>query len=323
MREVSHAKIVVGPPSLVKFNFGVVGAAGAGKKTFTDALTKPYDLNGSDCQVNVISEEELTRESLKKKHRDWLQACKNPTMDEQRNLCDNRVHCIFYVFTPHQVLPEDKKRMQQLQSMAPIVPVVCKADAMTLEERYTQLIEVQTMLREISQTQNTALPTFFDFEEQDLSALRVEERPWVRNVFAVICDGSNSGLRMYPWGTVNTHHETVSDLCRLQRLVFESGSITRLRALTQQMSIQQYEQDQNENNSIWQVLVWLSYWPLVYLKWVKKHRDAKDLDNFFLNWFLIFSVMMFFGDFRYGFLVFLKMPFELWNHFHVELQKKK
>ena len=135
---------------------------------------------------------------------------------------------------------------------------------MTLEERYTQLIEVQTMIREISQ--NTALPTFFDFEEQDLSALGVEEGPWVRNVFAVICDVSNFGLRMYPWGTVNTHDEAVSDLCRLQRLVFESGSIARLCALTQQMSIQQYEQDQNESNVIWQILVWLSYWPLVYLK---------------------------------------------------------
>ena len=83
MSEALHAKVVVGrPPRLVKFNFGVVGAAGAGKKTFTDALTKPYDLNGSDYQINVISEEELTRESLKNKHRDWLQACKNPTMDE-------------------------------------------------------------------------------------------------------------------------------------------------------------------------------------------------------------------------------------------------
>lgn len=82
MREASHAQIVVDPPSLVKFNFGVVGTAGAGKKSFTDALTKPYDLNSSDCQVNVISEEELTSVSLKNKHRDWLQACKNPIMDE-------------------------------------------------------------------------------------------------------------------------------------------------------------------------------------------------------------------------------------------------
>ena len=179
-----------------------------------------------------------------------------------------------------------------------------------------QLIEVQTMMHEIFQ--NTALPTFFDFEE-----LGFEERPWLRNVFAVICDVSNLGLRMYPWGTVDTQDEAVSDLRRLQRLVFESGSITRLCALTQQMSIQQYEQDQNEGNGIWQVLVWLSYWPLVYLKWVKKHRDAKDLANLFLNWFLIFAFMMFFGDFRYGFLVFLKMPFELWYQFYVELQKKK
>ena len=112
MREASHAKIVIGSPSLVKFNIGVVGAAGAGKKTFTDALTKPYDLNSSDCQVNVISEEQLTSVSLKNKHRDWLLANKNPTMDEVNYSPAGQLSS-FLVFTQFFLFPATQFKRQQ------------------------------------------------------------------------------------------------------------------------------------------------------------------------------------------------------------------
>lgn len=74
--------IAVGQPNLVKFNFGVVGVTGAGKRTFAKALTEPYDLNGSHYQVDVFFAQELTNESVESKHRQWLDACKIPTTDE-------------------------------------------------------------------------------------------------------------------------------------------------------------------------------------------------------------------------------------------------
>jgi len=261
------------------------------------------------------------------------------------------------------VLPEDKVRIQQLHGLAPIVPVLAKADAMTLEERSVQLRAVQTMMNDISK--DATLPVFFEFDEpeetraysaptdlddpaasahihhsQNLDVEATEEIeiaaqsqaessssdhsdgsyqfptteftstardrantdmtdessqvhpapatqrsdgpnhsaahspshqmqatlgadvpledpfgalsgyawasavPKVRNIFAVICAVNPQSLRVYPWGTVDTHDETVSDLRRLQRLVFENGSIGRLRALTQQMSIRQHAQNQ-------------------------------------------------------------------------------
>ncbi len=83
MKEVIDSKVVVGqPPCQVKFNFGVIGATGAGKRTFTKALTEPYDLIGSDYQINIMSEEELTIEALKNKHSNWIDECKIPTTDE-------------------------------------------------------------------------------------------------------------------------------------------------------------------------------------------------------------------------------------------------
>lgn len=82
MREATVPVVTVGPPSLVKFNFVVMGVDGAGKRTFADALTEPYDLKGSDYQVSVFCAQQLTRESLRNKHRQWLDACKVPTTDE-------------------------------------------------------------------------------------------------------------------------------------------------------------------------------------------------------------------------------------------------
>jgi len=61
--------------------------------------------------------------------------------------------------------------------------------------------------------------------------------PKIRNAFAVVCDTSESGKREFPWGSVDIYNEAHSDFRRLQRLVFESDHIVRLRELTQEMSM--------------------------------------------------------------------------------------
>lgn len=233
---------------------------------------------------------------------------------QQRNQSDNRVHCIFYLFTPHQILPEDVERIQQLQGLAPIVPVLAKADAMTPEELQEQLLAVKTMMHKMSQ--NAPFPAFFDFEESALTASQT------RNIFGVFCDVLHHGQRVYPWGTANSHDETLSDLRRLQRLVFESGSISRLRALTQQMSIHLYAQDHNKSMTDWQPLVWVCSWGLAYMKWVKTHRDAGDQLPFLLNWLEGCFCGLIFQECRCCLVIFLQMPFQWWYEFHFEPQKK-
>jgi len=61
--------------------------------------------------------------------------------------------------------------------------------------------------------------------------------PKIRNAFAVVCDTSESGKREFPWGSVDIYNEAHSDFHRLQRLMFESDHIVRLRELTHEMSM--------------------------------------------------------------------------------------
>jgi len=213
--------------------------------------------------------------------------------------------------------------------------VLAKADALTLEERHKQLRAVRKMMREVSQP--SILPTFFDFKELDVLAPDLMVGPALHaprapNIFAVICDATQQGQRVYPWGTVDTHNETWSDLRRLQRVVFESGSIAHLRALTQQMSIHQYEQNHRWRVKNWEAFVSVCNWLcecarnafFVHMEWVKRHRDAGDELPFILNAALAWACMLIFGRFEYGFLLFLKLPFELWwYHTHGKQQKSK
>lgn len=61
------------------------------------------------------------------------------------------------------------------------------------------------------------------------------------NVFAVICDSTGLGKRVYPWGTINIYNESHSDLRRLQRLLLESSNIIKMRHDTQLLSIELYK----------------------------------------------------------------------------------
>ena len=61
--------------------------------------------------------------------------------------------------------------------------------------------------------------------------------PRIRNVFAVVCDTSESGKRKYPRGSLNIYDEEHSDFRRLQRVVLEGEKITSLIEQTQIMSL--------------------------------------------------------------------------------------
>ena len=64
----------------------------------------------------------------------------------------------------------------------------------------------------------------------------------VRNIFAVVCDISVSGKRVYPWGSLDVNNEEHSDFRRLQRLVFEDSHIVQLREATQALSMRRLQQ---------------------------------------------------------------------------------
>ena len=82
MERQIRAKVTTGRPSTVNFNFGVLGEAAAGRRTFIKAFTEPYDFDHSYCQLHVVPESELTNGALRSKHNAWLEGYKNPVTDE-------------------------------------------------------------------------------------------------------------------------------------------------------------------------------------------------------------------------------------------------
>jgi hypothetical protein len=275
---------------------------------------------------------------------------------QERYEKDGRIHCIIYFFSPHRIKDIDREFLKQLTGLAPIVPVIGKADTMNISERREHLLAVQGLLQELTIT--CQVPIAFDFQEKDGSFLdnplppvsrpevsakslpaqpsasaltlagpyepgppttdtcdlsrtlmdddespvhpvsdeyvqcgaaeeskevladsepvslpgsderqmpavvtrhehcevthndRIAEEPTmahavaslprVRNLFAVVCDASASGKREYPWGSLDIYDENHSDTRRLQRLLFESASITAIREQAQEMSVRLY-----------------------------------------------------------------------------------
>lgn len=82
--------------------------------------------------------------------------------------------------------------------------------------------------------------------------------PKVPNIFAVICGGgscdgpspgsNSSHRRVYPWGSVSSLDESLSDFRRLQRLVFESGTAMRFIQWSERISIDLATQEEEEED---------------------------------------------------------------------------
>eukprot|EP01039_Chlorochromonas_danica_P010387 gene10387-11505_t len=298
------------------------------------------DLINNECCSSFL------RSYLLHCHGKWMNLNVNKYTDKERNLRDERIHLLFAIFTPHALSALLLEMVRNVCGLAPIVPVVTKADSMTREERKDFLIELRQALDCISKSLNrtaivdfqeegefveheedtgrhieedgvTELPTstatnpallctivdthqsanelassvasveqhasviggesglLVDFPssapfsagedvndmENESTCSSVEEVPYtvashsaasmmmstesqestalpkVRNIFAVICSNSRTTQRCYPWGSVNSLDENYSDFRRLQRLIFESGNLTHLRSLCQEMSI--------------------------------------------------------------------------------------
>ena len=150
---------------------------------------------------------------------------------------DNRIHCVFYFIGPHRMKMLDREFIAQLSPLVPIIPVIAKADTMTVRERNEYLHIVKIELDKISERLGESC--IYDFGTEDLKVLvtkNVPEEPLssrskavqqemerLPNLFAVVCDLSNE--RVYPWGTLRIDDNKHSDFRRLQTVLFESGKL--------------------------------------------------------------------------------------------------
>jgi septin family protein len=160
----------------------------------------------------------------------------------ERAMEDTRIVCLFYFFGPHRVHEDDVRFLKGLHDKVPIVPIVAKADSLTV-------IELAKQLRTIRDRLETDKIQYYDFEEEDIDDEWLNEplhdevftklgsimagadrednlpvspqRRMVKNVFAVI-----SNQREYIWGTAREDDPTHSDTMRLHRVLF--GSLGKL-----------------------------------------------------------------------------------------------
>lgn len=78
--------------------------------------------------------------------------------------------------------------------------------------------------------------------------------PRIPNVFALVCDLNEKGLREYQYGTLEINNKEHSDFRRLQELIFENGThLIKMRELTERMSIRLFQESQRE-------CAWLKQW---------------------------------------------------------------
>lgn len=256
--------------SAKRFNFLVAGPSGAGKSTFCNSLLQRYfpgfEVQHKEGPTRMI--EEMGRcEKLEGNTRIIITVIDTPGFGDSMHTedCfdpiekyiveqnaiyeanevirhpnqqdgDTRIHCCFFFLGPHRVTPIDHEFMKRMQTKVPIVPVVAKADTMTIRERMTHLRQIHDCIIEKS-------IQVFDFKEDGLDASWLEEHatfnrigmefeegvhpielfPQIPNVFAVI-----SGHRRYMWGMAREDDPRHSDTQRLHRLLFHEGALGRL-----------------------------------------------------------------------------------------------
>ena len=190
-------------------------------------------MNNSDAVKQVKS-------FIYKEHQNWKKIDAQSMTEAEFLQRDNRIHCVFYFISPHQLKSLDLEFIKEISPLAPIVPIISKADIMTAKERAAFLSVVRGRLDELSST--VGEPCVYDFQGDDSqvtfsnrsSAVHADdeippskttqsrELVHVQNLFAVVCDSTAD--RVYPWGTVKVDDPKVSDFRRLQKLLFENGT---------------------------------------------------------------------------------------------------
>uniref|UniRef100_A0A6I8PTP5 Septin 5 n=1 Tax=Xenopus tropicalis TaxID=8364 RepID=A0A6I8PTP5_XENTR len=143
----------------------------------------------------------------------------------RRHIIDNRVHCCFYFISPfgHGLKPLDVEFMKALHGKVNIVPVIAKADTLTLKERDRLKRRV---LDEIAE-HGIRIYQLPDADSDEDEEFKEQTRVLKASIpFAVI--GSNQLIevkgkkirgRLYPWGVVEVENPEHNDFLKLRTML--------------------------------------------------------------------------------------------------------
>ncbi|KLO14680.1 septin ring protein [Schizopora paradoxa] len=160
------------------------------------------NLNNENCWDPIVK-------YIKDQHSAYLR--KELTAVRDRYIQDTRIHCCLFFINPtgHSLRPIDIIVMKKLSEVVNVVPVIAKADSLTMDERdiFKQRIRAELVYHNI-----VLYP--FDTDENDDEELRLNER--IRNMipFAVVgsernvlIDGKTVRGRKNRWGVINIEDE--------------------------------------------------------------------------------------------------------------------
>lgn len=73
---------------------------------------------------------------------------------QERNAQDERVRCLFYFFGPHAIPFYEENFLKGIWGLAPIVPILAKADSLTMAERHRYQQDIQALVQRMEATED-------------------------------------------------------------------------------------------------------------------------------------------------------------------------
>ncbi|KAI0005902.1 septin ring protein [Russula compacta] len=179
------------------------------------------DTPGYGDQVNNENCWDPIVKYIKDQHSAYLR--KELTAMRDRYIQDTRIHCCLYFINPtgHSLRPIDVIVMKKLSEVVNVVPVIAKADSLTLEEResFKQKIRAELFHHSIR-----LYP--FDSDENDEEEAQLNES--IRNMIPFAVVGSERNViiggkavrgRKNRWGVVNVEDETHCEFVSLRNFL--------------------------------------------------------------------------------------------------------
>ncbi len=182
-----------------------------------------YDSPGYGDFINNQESVDKIKKNILERHTQWRSLDAQSMTEAEFLQADDRIHCVFYFISAHRMKEIDREFITQLSPIVPIVPIISKADAMTVKERNLFISTVKQKLDALTEKFGEAC--IYDFQGDDLTidkSADTTELLRLPNVFAIVCDGAEE--RVYPWGRLSIDSGKHSDFRRVQMILFESGS---------------------------------------------------------------------------------------------------
>ncbi|CDK29057.1 unnamed protein product [Kuraishia capsulata CBS 1993] len=255
---VGHSGL--GKTTLVNTLFASHLAESSGRKTIYDPIEKTPEIkitshtlleNNVKLNLNIIDTpgfgDQVNNERcweplvkyIKEQHSQYLR--RELTAQRERFIQDTRVHCILYFIQPNGLglRPLDVQVLKRLTEIANVVPIIAKADSLTMEER--------TKFKKVLQDE-FAYHQFkmFPYDDESLTEEEQQLNDDIRSLLPFAVVGSEKELtvngetirgRRTRWGTINIEDITQCEFVYLRDFLTR----THLHDLIETTSLVHYE----------------------------------------------------------------------------------